>query len=66
MTDLTRIQDARAAIDAARAELRAAVRDAHSAGVSAPTIAEALGVTRQRVYQLLKERCGTIGLGPNT
>jgi hypothetical protein len=61
-TPLTRV--ARAAAAAARAEARAerarqelyaAVRDAHRAGEAVALIAHAAGVTRQRVWQIVKE-----------
>jgi DNA-directed RNA polymerase sigma subunit (sigma70/sigma32) len=40
--------------DQARAELRQAIRDAQTAGYSLERIGEALGVTRQRVAQILR------------
>lgn len=43
---------AQAALTGAGARLSAAVRDALDSGVSAQQIADALGVVRQRVYQL--------------
>jgi hypothetical protein len=46
------VQAAKAALDAAPETLSAAVRSALEAGVSGPKLAEALGVTRARVYQL--------------
>lgn len=39
----------------AKARLRAAIAAARQAGLSVPAIAEAAGVTRQRVYQILRE-----------
>ena len=47
--------ETRAAIDAAEASFRQAIRDAREAGYSLERIGEALGVTRQRVAQLLEE-----------
>jgi len=46
------VQAARAAADEAPERLREAVRTALEAGVSGPRLAEALGVTRARIYQL--------------
>lgn len=46
------VQAAKAALDAAPEHLQAAVRAALEAGVSGPRLAEAIGVTRARVYQL--------------
>lgn len=54
----------RAASDLARAEARTekarralhdAIREAHAAGESAALIAEVAGITRARVYQVVKE-----------
>jgi DNA invertase Pin-like site-specific DNA recombinase len=40
-------------LDAAREELRQAVRQAHQRGESVSALARALGVTRTRIYQML-------------
>jgi len=50
-----RVLAADAATSKARADLRQAIRDAREAGFSLERIGEALGVTRQRVAQLLEE-----------
>lgn len=47
-----RLADAREDVKAAEADLQRAVRDALADGVKAPRIAEVLGVSRARVYQL--------------
>jgi hypothetical protein len=61
-TSLTRV--ARAAAAAARAEARAekarqefyaAIREAHATGEAVSLIAQVAGVTRQRVWQIVKE-----------
>lgn len=41
--------------DQARQALHDAIREAHKAGESAALIAEIAGVTRARVYQVVKE-----------
>jgi hypothetical protein len=46
-------QRAQAASEAARQELYAAMRDARAAGVTITRLATTLGVTRQRVKQIL-------------
>jgi hypothetical protein len=45
--------DARA--EEARQELYAAIREAHAAGEAVALIAQVAGVTRQRVWQIVKE-----------
>lgn len=59
MSDLTDLVDLHAAVEASRVDyaeaagrLHVAVADALDAGTSAADIAEALGVSRVRVYQL--------------
>jgi len=47
--------ETRAAIDAAEAEFRKAIQDAREAGYSLEKIGAALGITRQRVAQLLED-----------
>jgi DNA-directed RNA polymerase specialized sigma24 family protein len=47
--------EARVALEAAEANFRQAIRDARDAGYSLERIGAALGVTRQRVAQLLEE-----------
>lgn len=46
---------ARAWLDVSREELRAAIREAHQAGHSYRAIAEAAGISHQRVAQLLQK-----------
>lgn len=46
---------AEARTDQARQALHDAIREAHKAGESAALIAEIAGVTRARVYQVVKE-----------
>jgi hypothetical protein len=41
-------------LERARADLRAAVKTAHDAGETVSEIARRMGVTRTRVYQLLR------------
>jgi DNA-binding XRE family transcriptional regulator len=41
-----------------RAELHAAIRDALASGESAQLLADVLGVSRQRIYQMAKEPNG--------
>jgi len=48
-------RETRAAIDAAEAEVRKAIQDAREAGYSLEKIGAALGITRQRVAQLLED-----------
>jgi DNA invertase Pin-like site-specific DNA recombinase len=50
----TRLREADAKADALRADLYRELRDARAAGVTISAIARALGVSRQRVQQLLK------------
>jgi len=47
--------ETRAAIDAAEAEFRQAIQAAREAGYSLEKIGAALGITRQRVAQLLED-----------
>jgi hypothetical protein len=61
-TPLTRVSRAAAALTRAEArteqvrqELYAAIREAHAAGESVALIAQLAGVTRQRVWQIVKE-----------
>lgn len=49
------IRTAVAESEAAKARFRAAIQAARQAGMGVPAIAEAAGVTRQRVYQILRE-----------
>jgi DNA-directed RNA polymerase specialized sigma24 family protein len=49
-------REARTAIEAAEHDFRKAIHDARSAGYSLERIGEALGVSRQRVAQLLEGR----------
>jgi DNA-directed RNA polymerase specialized sigma24 family protein len=48
-----RVSDAERALTQARAAFRQALRDAHESGMSQSAIARALGVTRQRVKQMI-------------
>jgi len=41
-------------LDAARAELHAAIRDAHAEGASMAAIARVAGFSRERIRQLVK------------
>lgn len=54
--DLRRVQRARERADKARSAFEEAIRDAHTAGHSARTIAPAAGLSHQRVWQLLQQR----------
>jgi hypothetical protein len=46
---------AEARAEEARQELYAAIREAHAAGEAVSLIAQVAGVTRQRVWQIVKE-----------
>jgi hypothetical protein len=50
-----RVQQAEEGLASARAELRVAIREASDAGISLSAIGRELGITRQRVKQLLEE-----------
>jgi hypothetical protein len=56
-----RLVDADRAVDIARAEFRHAVRRLHLAGGSLREIAEALGLSHQRVHQIVEEAGGGRG-----
>ena len=56
-----RLVDADRAADIARAEFRHAVRRLHLAGGSLREIAEALGLSHQRVHQIVEEADGGRG-----
>jgi hypothetical protein len=49
------VQQAEEGLTSARAELRMAIREASDAGISLSAIGRELGITRQRVKQLLEE-----------
>ncbi len=55
MRELTKVQRAADKVELARAELRAAILAARSAGATMPEIAAAAGVTKQRVHQIIRE-----------
>ncbi len=61
MTDLSALREARHGIDRARLELHDAVRATKASGVPVPVIARELGVTRQRVYQMLRAAAKPLG-----
>jgi hypothetical protein len=52
---VTRSQKADAAQAEARAELRAAIKEARDAGMTLDAIAAIVGVSRQRILQLLEQ-----------
>ncbi len=52
---LDTLRDATEAADKAKAQVREAIVSARAAGESVPAIAEAAGLTRQRVYQIVAE-----------
>jgi DNA-binding XRE family transcriptional regulator len=52
---VTRSRNADAAQAEARAELRAAIREAREAGMTLDAIAAIVGVSRQRILQLLEK-----------
>jgi len=54
--ELDRVTRATETVEAARAEWEAALRAARLAGLPYSQIAQAAGVTRQRVFQLTKPR----------
>ena len=55
ITLLRRVRSARRRRDKADAELRLAIETARAAGETLASIAEAAGVSRQRVHYMLKE-----------
>ena len=58
-----RLVDAERAADIARAEFRHAVRRLHLAGGSLREIAEALGLSHQRIHQIVEEAGGAANRG---
>ncbi len=63
MTDLSALREARQGIDLARLNLHNAVKATKAKGVPVPVIAKELGVTRQRVYQMLRDGVAAKPLG---
>ena len=55
MTPYQRVASARRRREKATADLRAAIVDARAAGETLASIAEAAGVSRQRVHYMLRE-----------
>lgn len=51
--DLRRVQRAAQKLDAARAELEASIKAAHASGETYRDIAEACGMSHQRVWQIV-------------
>lgn len=49
----SRVERAEAELEAARVELRSALVDAHGAGVTFATLGRAIGLSRQRVAQIV-------------